>query len=197
MAPNGQGAQELLRAWAEAPVPADDPTAADLRRRRVVASTALTIARAASAHAKRQRMLRLGTVFSSAAALLAVAGVGWRMHSRLHRSADEPTAIAQVQLLAGSIHRSHESLPLPAVAPDGRVALSAGDEVTTEPNGRGEIVLSDGVAITLESRTHFRLPDTAAQANEQVGLDGGSVFVRVPPLPPGHTFANPQHPTRP
>jgi hypothetical protein len=195
MARDAERAQELLRAWAEAPVPADDPTAAELRRRRVVASTALTIARAADARAKRQRWLRIGTAFASAAALLAVAGVGWRAASRSHRTADDTTsAIAQAQLLAGSIHRGHQGMAAPAVGADGRVALGPGDEVTTDQNGRGEIVLSDGVAIALEARTHVHLPDVVAssalaQASEQVGLDAGSVFVRVPPLPHGHTFA--------
>jgi hypothetical protein len=194
MARDGQNAQELLRAWAEAPVPPDDAAAADLRRRRVVAATALTIARSSSARAKRERWLRVGVTFASAAAVLAVAGVGWRIRSRLHHPSEDATSsIAQVQLLAGSIHRSHPSLPLPTVAADGRLALGPGDEVTTEPTGRGEIVLTDGVAITVESRTHVRLPDVAAssalaQATEQVGLDAGSVFVRVPPLPAGHTF---------
>jgi hypothetical protein len=188
----------LLRAWADAPVPPDDAAAAELRRRRVVAATALTIARSASARTKKDRWLRIGVAFASAAAVLAVAGVGWRLRSRLHHGADEAaTSIAQVQLLAGSIHRSHPSshpgVPLPAVAPDGRLSLGPGDEVTTEPSGRGEIVLSDGVAITVESRTHVRLPDVVAssafaQTTEQVGLDTGSVFVRVPPLPSGHTF---------
>jgi hypothetical protein len=195
MAREAERAQELLRAWAEAPVPPDDPTAAELRRRRVVASTALTIARTAGARAKRQRWMRIGTAFASAAALLAVAGVGWRSLSRSHRAADDATsAIAQAQLLAGSIHRGHLGMAAPAVGADGRVALGPGDEVTTEQNGRGEIVLSDGVAIAVEARTHVRLPDVAAssaltQASEQVALDSGSVFVRVPPLPHGHTFA--------
>jgi hypothetical protein len=195
MARDAERAQELLRAWAEAPVPPDDPTAAELRRRRVVASTALTIARTAGARAKRQRWIRLGTAFASAAALLAVAGVGWRALNRSHRAADDATsAIAQAQLLAGSIHRGHLGVAAPAVGTDGRVALGPGDEVTTDQNGRGEIVLSDGVAIAVEARTHVRLPDVAAssaltQASEQVGLESGSVFVRVPPLPHGHTFA--------
>jgi hypothetical protein len=195
MARDADRAQELLRAWAEAPVPPDDPTAAELRRRRIVASTALTIARAADAQGKRQRWLRIGTAFASAAALLAVAGVGWRAASRSHRTGDDATSsIAQAQLLAGSIHRGHQGTAAPAVGADGRVALGPGDEVTTDQNGRGEIVLSDGVAIALEARTHVRLPDVTAssalaQASEQVGLDAGSVFVRVPPLPHGHTFA--------
>jgi hypothetical protein len=195
MARNVDRAQELLRAWAEAPVPPDDPTAAELRRRRIVASTALTIARAADAQAKRQRWLRIGTAFASAAALLAVAGVGWRVASRSHRTTDDATSeIAKAQLLAGSIHRSHQGMAAPAVGADGRVGLGPGDEVTTDQNGRGEIVLNDGVAIALEARTHVRLPDVAAssalaQASEQVGLDAGSVFVRVPSLPHGHTFA--------
>jgi hypothetical protein len=195
MARDAERAQELLRAWAEAPVPPDDATAAELRRRRVVASTALTIARTAGARAKRQRWMRIGTAFASAAALLAVAGVGWRAVSHSHRAADDATsAIAQAQLLAGSIHRGHLGMAAPAVGADGRVALGPGDEVTTEQNGRGEIVLTDGVAIAVEARTHVRLPDVAAssaltQASEQVGLDAGSVFVRVPPLPHGHTFS--------
>jgi hypothetical protein len=198
MAREGQRAQELLRAWGESPIPPDDPAAAELRRRRVVAATALTIARSAGARAKRQRWLRWGTAFASAAALAAVAGVGWRMRSRLHTVADEGAGtIAQVQLLAGSIHPSHLGQPLPAVGPDGRFALGPSDEVATEPNGRGEVVLTDGVAITLEPRTHVRMPDApspvrpvaVAQANEQLGLDAGCVFVRVPPLPPGRTFS--------
>jgi hypothetical protein len=195
MARDADRAQALLRAWAEAPVPTDDPTAAELRRRRVVAATGRTIARAAGARAKKQRWLRIGTTFASAAALLAVVGVGWRAGSRWHRAADDATStIAQAQLLAGSIHRGHQGMAAPAVAADGRVALSPGDEVTTDQNGRGEIVLTDGVAIALEARTHVRLPDVAGssalmQGTEQVGLDAGSVFVRVPPLPHGHTFA--------
>jgi hypothetical protein len=195
MAREAERAQELLRAWAAAPVPPDDPTAAELRRRRVVAATALTIARTAGARSKKQRWLRIGTTFASAAALLAVAGVGWRAFSRAHRTTDDATgAIAQAQLLAGSIHRGHQGTAAPAVGADGRVALGPGDEVTTDQNGRGEIVLSDGVAIAVEARTHVRLPDVAAssalaQASEQVGLDAGSVFVRVPPLPHGHTFS--------
>jgi hypothetical protein len=164
MARDAERAQELLRAWAEAPVPPDDPTAAELRRRRVVAATALTIARAAAgARSRKQRWLRIGTAFASAAALLAVAGVGWRTATRAHRTAEEATsAIAQAQLLAGSIHRGHQGTAAPAVGADGRVALGPGDEVTTDQNGRGEVVLTDGVAIALEARTHVRLPSRRA-----------------------------------
>jgi ferric-dicitrate binding protein FerR (iron transport regulator) len=196
MAREGQRAQELLRQWGESPIPPDDPAAAELRRRRVVAATALTIARAASTRARRQRWLRIGTAFASAAALAAVVGVGWRVRSRLHAPRDEaPGPIAQVQLLAGSIHPSHQGQPVPAVGADGRFALGPGDEVATETNGRGEVALTDGVAITLEPRTHVRMPAAparpaaVAQVNEQLDLDAGSVFVRVPPLQPGHTFS--------
>src|SRR5258708_40308690 len=82
MASEGRRAQELLRAWAESEVPPDDPEAAELRRRRVIAATSFTIARAAgeqAAQAKRRRRLQIGVAFAAAAAGLAGAGATERV----------------------------------------------------------------------------------------------------------------------
>jgi ferric-dicitrate binding protein FerR (iron transport regulator) len=192
----GGRVEQALRAWAEAPVPLDDAAAAEERRRRVVAATALAIARSASVRSQERRRLRIGVALGAAAAVLAVAGVAWRGASRLRHPAEETTAsIAQVQLLAGSVRRSHPDVPLAGNTTDGRLPLGPGDEVMTEAKGgHGEVAFVDGVAITVESGSLLRLPDTVAssavpQANERVGLDAGSVFVRVPPQPRGHTFS--------
>src|SRR5258708_2521324 len=91
----------------------------------------------------------------------------------------------------GSRRRSHLGAPLPAAA--GHLPLGAGDEVATEPGGRGEVVLADGVDIVLESETRLTLPDSsadpAAKTHEAVGLASGTVAVRVPPMAAGHTFS--------
>jgi hypothetical protein len=199
MAEQGRRAQEVLRAWAETEVPRDDPEAAELRRRRVIAATSFTIARAAkeqAEQARRRRWLRIGVATASAAAVLLAAGAVWRSRAAHEAQLAEAAGPAgHVQLLAGTIHPSHEGRPLPSVSSDGRYSLGPGDEVTTEPSGRGELTLTDGVAITLEPQTHVRLPearaagDKAAALNERVGLDMGSVFVRVPPLSSGHSFS--------
>ena len=168
---------------AESEVVPDDPQAAELRRRRVIAATSIATVRAASekaARAKRVRRLQIGIgiAFASAAGLLAVVGVARRVPLALHTASDEAARpIAQVQLLAGSVHRSQKGRPSPSVASDGHFELGPGDEVTTESNGRGEVVLSDGAAITLEPSTHVRLSAATAEPQERVaGLDNGSVL---------------------
>jgi hypothetical protein len=181
--------QELVRALADESVPPEDPATLDRRRRRVVAATAVAIARASRERDKRRRWARLGAPLAAAAAVLAIVGGLWKIRGATHAAADDPVAVGEA--LVGDLHRSHQGAPLPVAA--GHVPLGPGDEVTTEPGGRGEIVLSDGVDITLESETRLKLPDSpvdqAVKTHEAVGLASGTVAVRVPPLAAGHTFS--------
>jgi hypothetical protein len=199
-------AQALLRALADESVPPEDPRAEERRRRRVVEATALAIARAANERATRRRWTRGASAFASAAAILAAAGVGWRIGAGVAPVPSAPP-VAMGEPLVGALHwvhegGSHEGAPIGSGAPAQRLVLGSGDEVTTEPGGRGEVVLADGVAITLESDTLVSLPDSpaaaaaaaattnaSASAREVVRLARGVVSVRVPPMSPGHTFS--------
>jgi ferric-dicitrate binding protein FerR (iron transport regulator) len=164
--------QELLREWSETDVPQEDPAAAERRRRRVVASSALTIARVAHTRARAQTWVKRAVALASAAALVALGVGAWRAFSGApHAAVDSPAAQMR---LSGTVR-------------------AAGDDVMTDVGGRGELVLTDGVAITLEQQTRLRLPAASpagvSPADEQVGLDVGSIAVRVPPLAAGHTFS--------
>lgn len=189
MTTDGTGAapatRALLRALAEEEVPPEPAAAAEMRRRRVVEATALAIAREARANAARKRRLQIGVAFAAAAALVVTAGAGWRLRSGARVS---DGAVAHASPIAGSLVRTHQGESLPPSA-----ELGPGDEVATEPGGRGEVVLADGVALTLESGTQVRLPETkqdpAETGREEVGLSVGKVSVHVPPMRPGHTFS--------
>jgi len=181
--------QDLVRALADESVPLEDPATLDRRRRRVVAATAMAIARASRESGRRRRWARVGVPLAAAAAIIAIVGGVWKIRATKQVAAGDPIAVGEA--LIGDLHRSHQGVPLPAVA--GHVPLGAGDEVTTEPGGRGEIVLADGVDITLESETKVRLPDPpvdpAAKTHVAIGLASGTVAVRVPPMEAGHTFS--------
>jgi hypothetical protein len=184
--------QELLRALADESIPPEDPATLDRRRQRVVAATAMAIARAARERDQRRRWARLGVPAAAAAAAAAIVAGGLVWRSRVARdvaATDAPVAVGEP--LVGSLHRSHGGAPLAAATSN--LPLGAGEDVATEPGGRGEIVLADGVDITLESETRLRLPDAsveaAAKAHEAIGLASGMVAVRVPPMAVGHTFS--------
>jgi ferric-dicitrate binding protein FerR (iron transport regulator) len=193
-------AQALLRALADEGVPPEDDDAAEeRRRRRVVEATALAIARAANERAARRRWARGAVALASAAAILAVVGVGWRLRTGSPVAGDRAGAVAVGEPIVGPLHWSHQGAPVGPGEPLRHLPLGSGDDVATEPGGRGEVVLADGVAITLESDTQVSLPDSAtgatagtggsANGREVVRLARGVVSVRVPPMSPGHTFS--------
>jgi ferric-dicitrate binding protein FerR (iron transport regulator) len=181
--------QDLLRALADETIPPEDPATLDRRRRRVVAATAMAIARASRERDKQRRWARLGVPLAGAAALVAILGGIWKSRVATRAGADDPVAMGQP--LVGNLHRSHQGAPLPAAA--SHLSLGAGEDVATEPGGRGEVVLADGVDITLESETRLRLPDSSAdptaKTHEAVRLTSGTVAVRVPAMAGGHTFS--------
>src|SRR5438270_11831316 len=95
--------QAVLRALAEERVPAEDPATAERRRGRVVAATALAIARASNERARRQRWARAGMTFASAAAVLAVAGAAWKTRAAL-RPVGSNSAAAAGESRAAALH---------------------------------------------------------------------------------------------
>jgi ferric-dicitrate binding protein FerR (iron transport regulator) len=187
-------AQTALRALAEESVPPEDAATLERRRRRVVEATALAIARAANEQAKRRRWTRAATAFASAAAVVAIAGGVWKLRGgQVPVGGDRAPAFAVGEAIVGTLHRSHEGdSPLPS-EPTGRLPLRAGDDIATEPGGRAEVVLADGVVMTLQADTELRLPGptegSASVAREVVRLARGGVSVHVPPMSPGHTFS--------
>jgi ferric-dicitrate binding protein FerR (iron transport regulator) len=187
-------AQTALRALADETVPPEDAATLERRRRRVVEATALAIARTASEQTKRRRWTRAATVFASAAAAFAIAGGAWKLRGLPGPVADDRApAFAVGEAIVGTLHRSHEGDPPFPSEPTGRLPLRAGDDIATEPGGRAEVVLADGVAMTLQADTELRLPGSlegsAQVAREVVRLARGGVSVHVPPMSPGHTFS--------
>ena len=183
-------AELQLRDLAEEEIPAEDAATLERRKRRVVEATARAIALAAKKRERRQRWERIAGGVAAAAAV--AVGVGaWQARAHVHETAAVPAPVALGEPLVGALHRTHDGEDLPTSA--AQSPLGAGDEVTTEPKGRAQVVLTDGVAMTLESNTRLRLPDApkegASTAREVVGLRSGAVSVRVPPMPAGHTFS--------
>ena len=183
-------AELRLRDLAEEEIPAEDAATLERRKRRVVEATARAIALAAKEGERRQRWERIAGGVAAAAAVAVGVGV-WRARARVHEASTVSAPVALGEPLVGALHRTHDGEDLPASA--AQSPLGAGDEVTTEPKGRAQVVLTDGVAMTLESNTQIRLPDAskdgAATTREVVGLRSGAVSVRVPPMPAGHTFS--------
>ena len=190
-----QRARALLRALAEEEVPVEAAAVGEQRRRRVVEATALAIAREAQESTRRRRRVWAGVALAAAAALVASAGAVWKgraaREARIDGSAGSEMPVARGESLVGALHRTHRGETFPEAT--GPLRLGAGDEVATEPGGRGEVVLVDGVDITLESETRVALPvattDWAARRHEEVRLATGKVSVHVPPMTPGHTFS--------
>lgn len=182
----------LLRELAEESVAPEDAATIERRRRRVVAATSLAIAREANAGAQRRRLTRVVAWTAAAAGVVAVAGAAWLGRSALRGGANDgaPVAdgasVAHGEVLAGALLRGHPGEPLAPLGP--HEALGAGDEVATDKDARGQVVLTDGVAITLEAETRLRLP-SKPDTREEVSLALGTVRVHVPPMPAGHTFS--------
>lgn len=187
-------AQTALRALADERVPPEDAATLERRRRRVVEATALAIARTANEQTKRRRWTRTATAFASAAAIVAIASGAWKLRGREVQVADDHApAFAVAGAIVGTLHRSHEGDPPLQSEPIEHLPLRAGDNIATEPGGRAEVVLADGVAMTLQADTELRLPGpaegSAVVVREVVRLAHGGVSVHVPPMLPGHTFS--------
>ncbi|HEY2511498.1 MAG TPA: FecR domain-containing protein [Polyangiaceae bacterium] len=183
-------AEAWLRELAEEEIPAEDAATIERRKRRVVEATTRAIAREAKKRALRQRWERIAGGVAAAAAVMAGVGI-WRARAHAPEAGGHPAPVALGEPLVGALHRTHDGADLPTGV--AQSPLGAGDEVTTDPKGRAQVVLTDGVAMTLESNTRLRLPDAPIDgtlaAREVVGLRSGAVSVHVPPMPPGHTFS--------
>jgi hypothetical protein len=159
---------ELMRKWAEAVVPVEDPEASERRREQVVARTALAIEKGAAEARAARRRARIGVAVAAAATVVFAIGAVWRARSRGNEVADRGTQVE---------------------AP-GPFAV-ASDEVVTTTDGTIHLDLSNGAAITLEPDSSFHLPDARPASgvlHEQARLDVGTVHVRVPRLATGRTF---------
>src|SRR5262249_13061767 len=74
--------------------------------------------------------------------------------------------------------------------------VSPGDTVSSDEQSGGDVLLPDGVRLTLHPTTRLRVPDrnqlataASAPAHERVTLEGGAIAVQVPPMSAGHTFS--------
>jgi hypothetical protein len=126
--------------------------------------------------------------FAAAAGVALLGGVGtleWRI-----RESSEPVAGHLLALFGPPstvIHGREAMLVGPAQGPQ---AVAFESHLDTGRESASRLELTSGVVISVGSDTHVVLPHVQDRASgrEELGLDGGYVYVDVPKLRPGHFF---------
>ncbi len=186
MAGNAPERAELLAQWARASIPTEWSATPPDRRERLVSSIAASMARAPG---PRWTAGARHWVFAAAAGVALLAGLGaveWRARGSSELVAGHLVALFGPPLTV--IHGREATVVGPA---QGTQPVAFESHLDTGRDSASRLELASGVVIAVGSESHLVLPHAQDRASgrEELGLDGGFVYVDVPKLRPGHFFA--------
>jgi hypothetical protein len=176
---------DLLAQWSRASIPTEWSTTPPDRRKRLVSAIVGGMER--SPGPRFTARARYWT-FAAAAGVALLGGVGtleWRI-----RESSEPVAGHLLALFGPPstvIHGREAMLVGPA---QGTQPVAFESHLDTGRESASRLELASGVVVAVGSDTHVVLPHVQDRASgrEELGLDGGYVYVDVPKLRPGHFF---------
>ena len=173
-----------LAQWSRLSVPDDLPALPEATRTRIVEAIARG---AASGERRTRRRVNVARAIAIAAAATVILGGSALLRSRLKNE----HAVAGVYGNSGAPPASALVAGLDAPSPSSRASASSRDsQVAPDPGSSSRLRLVSGVEIVVGPEARLALPDTesSAPSREELVLDLGSIRVRVPKLPKGHSF---------
>lgn len=175
----------ILAQWSRASIPPAGSAAAPERRTRFVNAIAGAMERTPVGGSLRARYWMFAAA-AGAALVLGFGAVGWHM-----RGAGERVA-GRVMALVGPASTVIHGREVSSVAPtSGSLPIAFDSHLDTGRDSASRLELASGVQIAVGSDTHVVLPQTKDRVDgrEELGLEGGLIYVDVPKLRPGHVFA--------
>jgi hypothetical protein len=177
---------ELLAQWSRASIPTEWSATPPDRRRRLVSAIVGSMERSRGPRFTARARYWTFAAAAGVALLGYLGSIEWRI-----RASNEPVA-GHLLALFGS----------PSIVVHGREATSVGPARGTQPvafdshldtgsDSASRLELASGVEIAVGSDTHIALPHAQERMSgrEELGLEGGFVYVEVPKLRQGHVFA--------
>jgi ferric-dicitrate binding protein FerR (iron transport regulator) len=174
--------KDLLRRWSSLVVPVEDEHCAAVRRERLIGSIADTINRSA----RRRRGLSWRRRAVTALALAAAMAAGFGIWRGVVVSESSPEAVASLSadgpahvVKATGTVMARTSRGTRSVANGRRAELTAGDELSTGPNGAAEMELSAAARVALSGATQVEVVDTQ-RLSQRLSLRRGRIDLAVP-----------------
>lgn len=176
----------ILAQWSRASIPTEwSPTALERRTRLVNAITETMERTPVRGGLGRARYWAFAAA-AGAALVLGFGVVGWHV-----RAAGEPVAGRVMALLGPASTVIHGRQVTSLVPTSGSLPMAFDSHLDTGRDSASRLELASGVEIAVGSDTHLALPHTKDRGGgrEELGLEGGFIYVDVPKLRPGHVFA--------
>jgi hypothetical protein len=123
---------------------------------------------------------------AGAALVLGFGVIGWYV-----RGAGEPVTGRVTALFGPASTVIHGREVTSLVPTSGSLPMAFDSHLDTGRDSASRLELASGVEIAVGSDTHMALPHTKDRVGgrEELGLEGGFIYVDVPKLRPGHVFA--------